>query len=64
MFTDQVIETEDYNPNKEVIERYLTLTWAWYVQNLFLPLFLRTLNTKRGSNEITLQFTDVTSKLT
>ena len=26
MFTDQVIETEDYNPNKEVIERYLTLT--------------------------------------
>ena len=26
MFTDQVIETEDYNSNKEVIERYLTLT--------------------------------------
>lgn len=56
MFTDQVIETEDYNPNKEVIERYLTLTWAWYVQNLFLPLFLRTLNTKHDSSEITLRF--------
>lgn len=54
MFTDQVIETEDYNPNKEVIERYLALTLAWSVENLFLLLFLRRLNTKHSRNEITL----------